>query len=149
MATPHKGSFVAGGWIGRLTSKFISLLFRLADTMKEVMTLNHHFRAWRSMKDIPRSTDNMDPKSRFVKAYNSFPVTPGVTAHSIIAVKNPNDPKEKWTDGVVNYRSARIEPVSSELVVHSTHSVQDKPEAIEEVRRILLEHLRESGDQIE
>lgn len=146
LSTPHRGSFVAGGWIGRLTSKFISLPFRLADTMKEVITLNPHLRVWRSMKEIPKSTDNMDPKSRFVQMYNTFPVAPGVIAHSIIAVKNPNDAQEKWTDGVVDYSSAHIEPVSSELVVHSTHSVQDKPEAIEEVRRILLEHLRESGD---
>jgi hypothetical protein len=114
--------------------------------MKETIMQNPQFQAWRSMKEIPRSTDNMDPKSRFVQMYNTFPVAPGVTSHSIIAVKNPNDPKEKWTDGVVNYSSAHIEPVASELVVHSTHSVQDKPEAIEEVRRILLEHLRESAD---
>lgn len=148
LSTPHGGSYVAGGWIGRLTSKFISMPFRLADTMTEVVTMNPDLRgAMRSMrKEIPRSTDNMDPKSRFVKMYNTFPIAPGVTAHSIIAVKNPNDPKEKWTDGVVNYSSAHIEPVASERVVHSAHSVQDKPEAIEEVRRILLEHLRESGD---
>lgn len=148
LSTPHGGSYVAGGWIGRLTSKFISMPFRLADTMTEVVTMNPDLRgAMRSMrKEIPRSTDNMDPKSRFVKIYNTFPIASGVTAHSIIAVKNPNDPKEKWTDGVVNYSSAHIEPVASERVVHSAHSVQDKPEAIEEVRRILLEHLRESGD---
>ena len=73
--------------------------------------------AMRSMKEIPKSTDNMDPKSHFVQMYNTFPVAPGVTAHSIIAVKNPNDPKEKWNDGVVEYKSAHIEPVKSELVV--------------------------------
>lgn len=146
LSTPHGGSFVAGGWIGRLTSKLISVPFNLADRMKEAVTLNPQLRAWRSIKEIPKSTDNMDPKSRFVQMYNTFPVVPGVSAHSIIAVKNPEDPKEKWTDGVVNYSSAHIEPVASELVVHSTHSVQDKPEAIEEVRRILLEHLRESGE---
>ena len=33
LSTPHGGSFLSGGWIGRLTSKFISLPFRLADTM--------------------------------------------------------------------------------------------------------------------
>jgi triacylglycerol esterase/lipase EstA (alpha/beta hydrolase family) len=146
LSTPHGGSFVAGGWIGRLTSRFISLPFNLANNLKEVVTLNPQLRAARSMKEIPKSTDNMDPKSRFVQMYNTFPIAPGVTAHSIIAVKNPDDPKEKWNDGVVEYKSAHIEPVKSELIVHSTHSVQDRPEAIEEVRRILLEHLRESTD---
>jgi pimeloyl-ACP methyl ester carboxylesterase len=147
ISTPHGGSFISGGWIGQLTSKFISLPFRLTDTLKEAITLNPQLRAVHSAKDFPKSTDNMDPKSRFVKMYNTFPVVPGVTAHSIIPVKNPNDPKEKWNDGVVEYKSAHIEPVTSELIVkNSGHSAQDHPEAIEEVRRILLEHLRESGD---
>jgi triacylglycerol esterase/lipase EstA (alpha/beta hydrolase family) len=147
LSTPHGGSFLSGGWIGRLTSKFISLPFRLSDAMKEAVTLNPEVRgAVRSMKEIPKSTDNMDPKSRFVQMYNTFPIAPGVTAHSIIAVKNPNDPKEKWNDGVVEYKSAHIEPVKSELIVNSGHSTQDRPETIEEVRRILLEHLRESAD---
>lgn len=148
LATPHGGSFVAGGWIGRLTSKFITVPFRLTDAMKEFVTLNRDMRgAVRSMKDIPKSTDNMDPKSRFVQMYNQFPVVPGVAAHSIIPVKNPKDPKEKWNDGVVEYKSAHIEPVTSELIVmNSGHSTQDHPETIEEVRRILLEHLKESTD---
>jgi pimeloyl-ACP methyl ester carboxylesterase len=147
ISTPHGGSFISGGWIGQLTSKFISLPFRLTDTLKEAITLNPQLRAVHSAKDFPKSTDNMDPKSRFVKMYNTFPVVPGVTAHSIIPVKNPNDPKEKWNDGVVEYKSAHIEPVTSELIVkNSGHSAQDHPEAIEEVRRILLEHLRESAE---
>lgn len=88
----------------------------------------------------------MDPKSPFVRIVSSLPVAPGVTAHSIIAVKNPDDPKEKWTDGVVDYRSAHIDGVASEKVVHSGHSTQANPETIEEVRRILVEHLRGSED---
>jgi len=147
IATPHGGSFISGGWIGQLTSKFITLPFRLTDTLKEAITLNPQLRAVHSAKDFPKSTDNMDPKSRFVQMYNTFPVTPGVMAHSIIPVKNPNDPKEKWNDGVVEYKSAHMEQVQSELIVmNSGHSAQDHPEAIEEVRRILLEHLRESAE---
>ena len=115
ISTPHGGSFISGGWIGQLTSKFITLPFRLTDTFKEAITLNPQLRAVRSAKDFPKSTDNMDPKSRFVQMYNTFPVAPGVTAHSIIPVKNPNDPKEKWNDGVVEYKSAHMEPVQSEL----------------------------------
>ena len=40
IATPHQGSFVAGGWIGRLTGKLISLPFHLLDPLKEVFALN-------------------------------------------------------------------------------------------------------------
>jgi hypothetical protein len=38
---------------------------------------------------------------------------------------------------VVKYESAHLEGVASEKVVYSGHSAQDKPETIEEVRRIL------------
>jgi hypothetical protein len=58
-------------------------------------------------------------------------------------VKNPEDPKEEWNDGVVAYSSAHIDGVASELIVHSGHSTQETPQTIEEVRRILLENLRE------
>jgi len=44
----------------------------------------------------------------------------------------------------VSYRSAHLDGVASERVVRSGHSVQDNPEAIAEVRRILLDHLRGS-----
>jgi len=63
----------------------------------------------------------------------------GVAAHSIIAVKG-HGPVEEGNDGVVEYKSAHIEGVESELVVRSPHSVQGHPDAIREVRRILLEH---------
>jgi hypothetical protein len=88
----------------------------------------------------------MDPASPFIRNLSSIALAPDVTAHSIIAVKNPDDPKDEWTDGVVNYGSAHIDGVASELVVHSGHSTQDRPQTIEEVRRILLEHLRKSAD---
>jgi len=41
----------------------------------------------------------------------------------------------------VPYASAKLEGAASELVVNSWHSVQEKPEAIVEIRRILHEHL--------
>ena len=95
-------------------------------------------------ESIPRSTDNMNPNSAFIKTFASIPLSPGIQAHSIIAVANPDDPKEEWDDGVVTYQSAHVEGVQSELVVHSGHSAQDNPEAIEEIRRILIENLKDN-----
>ena len=46
---------------------------------------------------------------------------------------------------MVDYSSAHIDGVASELVVHSGHSTQAEPATIEEVRRILLQHLAEEG----
>jgi hypothetical protein len=36
-----------------------------------------------------------------------------------------------------------MDGVASEFIVHSGHSAQETPQAIEEVRRILLENLKE------
>jgi len=47
---------------------------------------------------------------------------------------------EGGNDGVVEYKSAHIDGVESELIVRSGHSTQGTPQTIEEVRRILYEH---------
>jgi pimeloyl-ACP methyl ester carboxylesterase len=144
IATPHRGSFLVGGRVSELLRKLISLPFVMLSPLQEVFQRSPEAFANRSLKDnIPRSTDNMDPDSPFIKVYSSIPVIPAVTVHSIIAVDNPEDPKEDWNDGVVAYSSAHLDGVASELIVHSGHSTQDTPQTIEEVRRILLENLKE------
>jgi hypothetical protein len=42
----------------------------------------------------------------------------------------------------VKYMSTHIEGVESEKIVRSEHSVQGNPEAIQEVKRILIEHAK-------
>lgn len=141
ISTPHRGSYVAGGWIGKLAGKFIHVPFQMLDAVKEVMTRNPGAIDMSTFEGIPKSTGNMDPNSTFIKTFASISVDPRVTAHSIISVKNTDAPREKWTDGVVMYDSAHIDYAASELVVHSGHSTQGEPETIEEVRRILLLHI--------
>jgi pimeloyl-ACP methyl ester carboxylesterase len=143
VATPHGGSFVSTGIVSDLARKLITLPFRILDPFAEVFKQNPEAVAMRSMKDIPRSTDNMDPKSLFIKTLSPIPIAPAVDAHSIIAVKNLDAPKEKWNDGVVEYKSAHIDGAASELIVNSGHSTQDEAATIEEVRRILIEHLKD------
>jgi hypothetical protein len=48
---------------------------------------------------------------------------------------------ETGNDGVVEFRSARIEGMESEFIVRFGHSAQGHPFTIEEVRRILREHI--------
>ena len=145
VSTPHRGSFLAKNWVSNLLQRVISLPFKLLSPIQEIFERDPSALKVAGMKDaVPRSTDNMNPGSHFVKAYASIPLSPSVQAHSIIAVDNPDDPKEEWDDGVVTYQSAHIEGVQSELVVRSGHSAQDNPEAIEEIRRILIENLKDN-----
>lgn len=83
----------------------------------------------------------MNPRNRFLRALADIPVAPGVAANSVIAVRG-SGPVEAGEDGVVAYRSAHLDGVESELVIRSGHSLQDQPETVEEVRRILLLHAR-------
>ena len=82
----------------------------------------------------------MTPRSPFVQTLAELPIADGVAAHSIIAVQGTGD-LETLDDGVVEYESAHIEDVESEVVIRSGHSVQGHPLAISEVGRILREHL--------
>jgi len=144
VATPHRGSFLVGGRVSDLLRKLISLPGVLLSPLQEIFQRSPEAVTNRSLKnEFPRSTDNMDPNSPFIKTYASIPIAPGIIAHSIIAVDNPQDPKEEWNDGVVAYSSAHIDGVASELIVHSGHSTQETPQTIEEVRRILMENLKE------
>jgi len=144
ISTPHRGSYRAGDKISDLLRKLISLPFTIISPLKEVVDRSPEALAKRGMEnEVPRSTDNMNPNSGFVRLYSSIPVAPGIIAHSIIAVDNPEDPKDEWNDGVVAYSSAHIDGVASEFIVHSGHSAQESPLAIEEVRRILIENLKD------
>jgi pimeloyl-ACP methyl ester carboxylesterase len=142
ISTPHRGSHLAGGYITDLLRRLISLPAALFSPLQEVFEKSPAAVTARAMEaEIPRSTDNMNPESEFIKTFASIPIAPGVIAHSIIAVDNPDDPKEEWDDGVVAYGSAHIDGVASEFIVQSGHSAQESPLAIEEVRRILVENL--------
>jgi hypothetical protein len=85
----------------------------------------------------------MTPSNPALQALAAIPISPNVTAHSIIAVQG-NGPIETGSDGVVTYKSAHIDGVASELAVRSGHSVQSNPHTVAEVRRILLLHLAET-----
>ena len=89
---------------------------------------------------IPTSIDGMSASNPVLQTLVQIPVEPGVKANSIIAVKG-DGPIEEGNDGVVEYKSAHLEGVESEFVVRDQHSCQGNPLVIEEVRRILLEHL--------
>ena len=143
ISTPHRGSHLSGGYITDLLRRLISLPLTLLSPLQEVLQRSPEAVTTRSMAEVPRSTDNMSPESAFIKTFASIPIAPGVIAHSIIAVANPEDPQEEWDDGVVAYSSAHIDGVASELVVRSGHSAQESPLAIEEVRRILVENLKD------
>lgn len=138
IATPHRGSYRATGWVRKLIRRIVRLPGTLVGQFTDL--LKGEAFAPLGMSQLPTSVDNMSPGHPFIRALAATPVDPRITAHSIIAVKG-DGPVEEGDDGVVSYASAHIEGVALERVVRSGHSTQSHPETIDEVRRILREHV--------
>jgi pimeloyl-ACP methyl ester carboxylesterase len=140
IATPHRGSFRAAGIVLDLIRRIVTLPGRLVHEFQDLLKAPQF--AHLGISRLPTSVDNMSPGHPFIRALAESPIDPAITAHSIIAVLGEG-PITGKTDGVVAYESAHIDGVESEKVVRSPHSTQGHPETIEEVRRILREHLTE------
>jgi pimeloyl-ACP methyl ester carboxylesterase len=140
IATPHRGSFRATGFALNLLRRIVTLPGTLVLQFQDL--LKGQTFAHLGTSQLPTSVDNMSPGHPFVRALNDLPIDPRIRAHSIIAVLGEG-PITGKTDGVVAYESAHIDGVESEKVVRSPHSTQSHPETIEEVRRILAEHLEQ------
>ena len=142
LCTPQHGSYLAALSFAHIVGSFITLPSELTQRVVDVATLNRGKIARQWINGVPTSIDNMSPRSHFIETLAALPIAPGVKANSIIAVDG-DGPLEEASDGVVSYQSAHIPGVESETIVHSGHSAQGNPEAIEEIRQILLLHLKE------
>jgi pimeloyl-ACP methyl ester carboxylesterase len=138
VATPHRGSFQAVGWVLDLVRRLVTLPGFLVSQL-QILTTDPKF-SYLGLSRLPTSVDNMSPGHPFIRTLVDIPIDPRITAHSIIAVKREGALLGQ-TDGVVAYESAHIDGVASEKIVRSSHSTQGHPETVAEVRRILGEHL--------
>lgn len=140
ISTPHRGSYLAGSFVRNLARKFVTLPKQLLDQSRELMGLNDSLGLPANLQGTRTSLDSMSPKNPALLALADIPVAPGVTAHSIISVQGDGDYHE-GKDGLVSYSSAHVDYAESEYIVRSFHSCLSQPATIEEVRRILREHI--------
>jgi pimeloyl-ACP methyl ester carboxylesterase len=141
VATPHRGSYQALGFLGSLASWLVNMPGRFVKFNVELLRLQARGLTLATVGGVPTAVDNMNPNNLFIRNLSAIPIAPGVVAHSIIAVDS-DEPLDQAGDGVVKYMSAHIDGVASEKIVRSEHSVQGNPEAIQEVKRILIEHAK-------
>jgi len=148
IAAPHKGTDIAGNRLGRLIGRLVRLPITILGKFEDVfLTLQESESANSTTKlQIPNSIDNLKASDPFVKAAGALPITPGLKYHSIIAQRKPEVPLQQSDDGLVPYWSAHLDGAVSEKVIISGHSVQETPQAVLEIRRILREDLKEVGD---
>jgi len=142
ISTPHRGSYLSKDWVRSLMRKVVTLPYNLVFNSQEYLqTISTQFKLPDSIKGkMPTSLDGMSPENPLLQALAKIHPENGTKAHSIIAVK-PEMEIATGNDGVVEYQSAHIDGVESEFIVRASHSCQSHPFVIEEVRRILLEHI--------
>ncbi len=143
IAVPHRGSSVADTWFGTLGASMVRL-------PKKILAVNRDFlmkmiaseEKLKNMKlESITGIDNLSPRNEILKVMALMPMDP-IPLHSIIG-NSQGDDIPGGSDGVVPYSSSHLNNASSEKVVKSGHSVQQNPLAIQEVRRILLLHIKQ------
>jgi pimeloyl-ACP methyl ester carboxylesterase len=140
IATPHRGSKLDGGWLQRLGERFVRGTDPLRAAYERLMARNNPgFFKEELRKGLPSSIEELQWETPFLRSLHDLGTAPDVTFHSIIAVRPDRLPEER-TDGLVSYASAHLEGTRSELVISAGHLCQNHPDAIREVRRVLLEH---------
>ena len=140
LATPHRGSDLSRGMIGRVSSSLIEDSDHIQKLLSTLIADNPDAFDRKRFRRLPNSIETLSTNNPVLTALMEMKSGPDVTFHSIIGANRPGPPADS-TDGVVPYRSSHLDGVASEKLVRSDHSVQKSPEAIQEVRRVLIEHL--------
>ncbi|HEV3393793.1 MAG TPA: alpha/beta fold hydrolase [Chthoniobacterales bacterium] len=136
ISTPHRGSKIASGWIGRIGAALVRTPRSFTPVYTSTKPLLIADPAARPLKRMPNSVDTLEPNDRFVKAVNKLPLTRGIPYHSIMGDRGRGDTPNS-SDGIVPYWSSHLDGAESELIVNSDHGAQYNPQAIQEVERIL------------
>jgi len=145
ISTPHRGSYRLSSFARELGDKLMSLPRTTVNATRDAANFVKGASAQRLLRGhLPSSLDSMSPKNPGLLALADIPVSPSITAHSIISIQGDDQPR-KGGDGVVKYTSAHVDYAESEFIVRSFHTCLNQPSTIQEVRRILNEHLR--GDR--
>jgi pimeloyl-ACP methyl ester carboxylesterase len=143
IASPYDGSSLSNRFTQWLSGSLVWLPAKTYQLSRVVFELDD--KSWWERVSAPRtSMDSLTKESGVLRLIRETQVPADIKHHNIVGIKRGSSQSD-WTDGVVSYRSAHCDDASSEKIVRASHSeVHRHPEAVAEVRRVLLEHLRES-----
>jgi pimeloyl-ACP methyl ester carboxylesterase len=145
IAAPHRGADMAANWIGKLGERLVKAPFTLLEIANETRKFVMLDPTVTTLNRIPNSVSTLSPENRFVKTINTLPIAKGIPYHSIIGDRgkggNRDTSKPVSSDGFVPYWSSHLPGAESELIIPTNHSAHRSPQAIDEVRRILIKHV--------
>jgi pimeloyl-ACP methyl ester carboxylesterase len=147
IGTPHRGSKFANDLTRWLARQFINLPALSLQTGENLVRANPDLFRDTDLLTMSNAIDSLAPDSPIFPVMERAKYSPQVKYHNIIGVlKDPTLLQERAGrgDGVVSYASATMPDTESELIVDADHTkIHMTGQTIYEVRRILLEHLRE------
>ena len=107
-----------------------------------------------SLKDLVNELDkgliqngpsDLSHQSKFIALTQDIQPRKGLKYHSIMGNTSQSNDPALITDDIVAYESAHLKQAQSEKIITGGHSIQETPEAILELRRILRQHLVDHG----
>lgn len=149
LSSPHRGTEYAERWFTLTLRRIIKLpsafLGAFADTLTEkdidvkdfIKELGHGF--------IQNGPSDLSDRSKFTQLTKNVVPPKNFVFHSILGNLSKSDDKSQINDGVVSYESAHLDGAASEIIIKGGHSIQETPEAVLELRRILRLHLTQLG----
>ncbi|WP_445117039.1 esterase/lipase family protein [Acinetobacter sp. WZC-1] len=149
IASPHRGTDFADRWFTLAARRIIKLpgafLGALADAVddKDMDIRNLLKDAGQGL--VQNGPSDLSHNSKFTHLTENIMPKNGMVYHSIMGnITNSHDPKV-MTDGIVPYTSSHLDGAVSEKIIKGGHSIQETPEAVLELRRILRLHLNQLG----
>ena len=138
ICTPHRGSDMASGGLGKFAISLINLPGQLASVMKDSLSSGELLQLTGSSKRLPNSVWGLKPTNPALPVINEARIS--VPYHSIIGDRGKGDSPNS-TDGVVAYWSSHLDGAQSEKIVPGPHGSCELPQTIAELDRILRLHL--------
>jgi hypothetical protein len=138
ICTPQRGSKMAVGTLGELAIRIISLPVDIVSTTATSLG-NSVSLITGDPGRMPTSIDGLAPGNPLYKILDSRPIE--VPHHSIIGDQGKGDTPNSY-DGVVEYWSSHLKSAKSEKIVPGPHGACEMPETLDELRRILHQHLK-------
>ena len=146
LSSPHRGTSYADRWFTLALRKIIRLpgafLSAFADTLQGEINIKdlskdiNHGLIQNGPSDLSKNSD-FTQITKHIEPYKELKF------HSIMGNITKSSDPEVITDGIVPYTSAHLDNALSEKIIHGGHSIQETPEAVLELRRILHLHLEE------
>jgi triacylglycerol esterase/lipase EstA (alpha/beta hydrolase family) len=152
IGTPHRGSSFVNDYTRWVASRLIRLPKMMITSGQSLLQENPGYFRNAQMMTSANAIDSLAPDSPIFPVMLRAKKAEGVKYHNIIGVLEKPGLFARQAgqgDGVVEYASATMKDVESEVVVNADHvRLQTVPKTILEVRRILLEHLQEVDQNV-